>query len=265
MSGRATTPIKTPYEIDIMRQNGRLLASVFDLLDSWVKPGVSTLWLNQQVEAYIRDTLHALPASLGAYGYPFSINVSPNHVACHGMPNEKSYITDTDIINVDITLKKQDFIVDSSKMYIMPQAPLSAQTLVDIAYQSMWQGIHQVAPGAHSGDIGYAIHNYALQQDCTVVREFCGHGVGKQLHEPPQILSIGLPKHGVVLQEGMIFTVEPIINQGSAHVRTLDDGWTVVTQDQQLSAQFEHTVLVTSTSFEVLTLRNNETIPAFIP
>ncbi|MFC3022269.1 type I methionyl aminopeptidase [Vibrio zhugei] len=264
MNGRAPTPIKTPYEIDIMRRNGRLLATVFTMLDTWITPGVSTLWLNQQVDEYIRDTLQAIPASLGAYGYPFSINVSPNHVACHGMPCEHTHITDTDIVNIDITLKKDDFIVDSSKMYVMPQAPRSSQTLVDTAYHAMWQGIQQIAPGAHSGDLGYAIHQYAMQQGCSVVREFCGHGVGKQLHEPPQILSVGLPKHGVVLQEGMVFTVEPIINQGNAQVRTLEDGWTVVTQDHQLSAQFEHTVLVTDTGFEVLTLRDNETVPTFV-
>ncbi|SJL83979.1 type I methionyl aminopeptidase [Vibrio palustris] len=259
MSGRATTPIKTPREIEIMRHNGTLLASVFAMLDKWVQPGVSTLWLNNEVEQYIRDTLQAVPASLGAYDYPFSINVSPNNVACHGMPDANVYLTDTDIVNIDITLKKNDFIVDSSKMYVMPAAPAGAKHLVDIAYNAMWQGIHQIAPGTHTGDIGYATHNYALKHNCDVVKEFCGHGVGRQLHEPPQILSVGLPKHGVVLEEGMIFTVEPIINQGSARVQTLNDGWTVVTQDQQLSAQFEHTILVTSTGYEVLTLRDNET------
>ena len=250
--------IKTPAEIEFMRESGKLLASVFHMLDDFVEEGVSTLETNNQVEHFIRNTLGARPASLGQYGYEFSLNSSLNEVVCHGVPSEHQRLKAKDIINLDITLEKNGFIADSSKMYVMSEANPVAKRLVKTTYDAMWAGIKKVQPGATLGDIGAAIQSLAESKGYSVVKEYCGHGIGREMHEEPQVLHYGKAGTGMSLKEGMTFTIEPMINQGKAKTKTKKDGWTVVTADKKLSAQWEHTILVTSTGFEVLTLRNEE-------
>ncbi|MCP8898034.1 type I methionyl aminopeptidase [Gilvimarinus xylanilyticus] len=250
--------IKSPEAIAKMRRAGQLLAQVFTELDKQVKPGVSTMALNHWVESYIREQLQARPASLGQYDYPYVLNASPNQVICHGFPTDKP-LKSGDIVNLDITLEKDGYIADSSKTYTIGEVTPLAQQLVDQTYAAMWQGINAVKPGNTLGDIGFAIASHARQHGFSVVREYCGHGIGQQMHEAPQVLHFGRPGQGLVLREGMTFTIEPMINQGSPKNRTLKDGWTVVTKDKGLSAQWEHTVLVTADGVEVLTLRPEET------
>lgn len=252
--------IKTPEEIELMRESGRLLASVFAMLDDFIKPGVSTLAINDKVEDYIVNTLQSRPASKGQYGFQYVLNTSLNEVVCHGVPKADELVKDKDIINVDITLEKNGFIADSSKMYVMPEASPLARKLVKTTYDAMWEGIQQVKPGATLGDIGSAIQHYAESRGYSVVREYCGHGIGREMHEAPQVLHYGVRGKGTELEEGMTFTIEPMINQGGAKIKTKKDGWTVVTRDKKLSAQSEHTILVTATGYEVLTLRADETL-----
>lgn len=253
------TLIKTPAEIDFMRESGKLLASVFHMLDDFVKEGISTLEINNQVEHFIRETLHARPASLGQYGYEFVLNSSINEVVCHGVPSANQKLKAKDIINLDITLEKNGFIADSSKMYVMSDANPIAKRLVKTTYEAMWAGIKKVKPGATLGDIGAAIQTLAENKGYSVVKEYCGHGIGREMHEEPQVLHYGRAGTGMTLEEGMTFTIEPMINQGKAKTKTKKDGWTVVTADKKLSAQWEHTILVTKTGYEVLTLREEET------
>lgn len=252
--------IKTPEEIALMRESGRLLASVFAMLDDFIKPSVSTLAINDKVEDYIVNTLQSRPASKGQYGFQYVLNTSLNEVVCHGVPKADELVKDKDIINVDITLEKNGFIADSSKMYVMPEASPLARKLVKTTYDAMWEGIQQVKPGATLGDIGSAIQHYAESRGYSVVREYCGHGIGREMHEAPQVLHYGVRGKGTELKEGMTFTIEPMINQGGAKIKTKKDGWTVVTRDKKLSAQSEHTILVTATGYEVLTLRADETL-----
>ncbi|OPA87773.1 type I methionyl aminopeptidase [Pseudomonas fluorescens] len=247
--------IKTAAQLAVMRESGRLLARVFTMLDSFVAAGRSTLELDSVVEAFIRNDLNARPASLGQYDYPFCINTSINEVVCHGMPSAKDILKNGDIINIDITLEKGGFIADSSKMYMIGDVAPKAQRLVEKTFEAMWAGIRMVKPGARLGDIGHAIQSYAQANGYSVVREYCGHGIGREMHEEPQILHFGRPGTGLELREGMVFTVEPMLNQRSSKVRSLKDGWTVVTRDNGLSAQWEHTVAVTAEGFEVLTLQ----------
>ncbi|WP_287831766.1 type I methionyl aminopeptidase [Idiomarina sp.] len=253
--------IKTADEIRLMRESGQLLASVFDELDNYIEAGLSTLDINNFVEHFIVDSLKARPASKGQYGYQFVLNSSINEVVCHGVPSNAKKLKSGDIINIDITLEKNGYIADSSKMYTIGDVSTIAQRLVDATYDAMWRGIETVKPGATTGDIGFAIQQYAQKQGFSVVREYCGHGIGKEMHEEPQILHFGKPGDGLELRAGMIFTIEPMINQGSHKTKLKKDGWTVVTRDKKLSAQWEHTVLVTSSGFEVLTLRQNEKLP----
>lgn len=250
--------VKTPDEIALMRESGRLLASVFEMLDRQQLAGKSTLAVNDLVERFIIDDLGARPASKGQYGFAYVLNCSINHVVCHGVPSADEIIRDGDIINLDITLEKNGFIADSSKTYLVGETPSAARRLVRVAQEAMWKGIRQVRPGAHVGDIGAAIERHAKKNGYSVVREFCGHGIGRDMHEEPQVLNFGKPGTGPMLREGMTFTIEPMINQGSRKVSTEDDGWTVVTNDRKLSAQFEHTVAVTRDGVEVLTLRSDE-------
>ncbi|RZM80009.1 type I methionyl aminopeptidase [Pseudoalteromonas rubra] len=255
--------IKNNAAIARMRDSGALLARVFKALDEQVKPGVTTLQLDQFVEHYIVDVLGATPASKGQYGYPYAINTSVNEVVCHGMPSARCVIADEDILNIDITLKHQGYIADSSKMYVMPEACESARALVDDTITALWRGIAQVKPGATLGDIGHAIGDYAWLKGLSVVREYCGHGIGTQMHEAPEVLHFGRAGTGLKLLPGMTFTIEPMLNRGSHRVKTLNDGWTVVTRDRALSAQAEHTILVTPSGFEVLTLREEEKAAGF--
>jgi len=253
--------VKTPGDLALMRISGRLLASVFEMLDTLDLAGMSTLQINDLVDQFITDDLAARPASKGQYGFKYVLNSSINQVVCHGVPDADEIVREGDIVNLDITLEKNGFIADSSKTYIVGAVPPATRRLVQVAQDAMWQGIRQVRPGAHIGDIGHAIDRHAKKNGYSVVREFCGHGIGREMHEAPEVLNFGRPGTGVRLREGMVFTVEPMINQGSRKVSTLDDGWTVVTDDGKLSAQFEHTVAVTATGVEVLTLRTGETPP----
>ena len=253
--------IKTPEEIELMRESGRLLAQVFTMLDDFIVPGVSTLEINDKVDDFITHDLQSRPASKGQYGYEYVLNTSINEVVCHGVPKADELLKSKDIINVDITLEKNGFIADSSKMYVMPDASPIARRLVKTTYQAMWEGIKEVKPGATLGDIGHAIQSFAQSHGYSVVREYCGHGIGREMHEAPQVLHYGIRGQGVVLKEGMTFTIEPMINQGGHKIKTKKDGWTVVTRDKKLSAQSEHTILVTADVYEVLTLRPEETLP----
>ncbi|MBT2788231.1 MULTISPECIES: type I methionyl aminopeptidase [unclassified Halomonas] len=250
--------LKSEEELSVMREAGRLLALVFSHLDKQIVPGISTMDINNWAERYIVDDLQARPASKGQYDYQFVLNASVNHVVCHGIPSETQTLKSGDIVNVDITLEKGGFIADSSKMYLIGDVTPYAKRLVDKTYEAMWQGIHAVKPGATLGDVGYAIQQHAEKHGYSVVREYCGHGIGREMHEEPQVLHYGKKGRGLVLKEGMVFTIEPMINQGRAKIKTKRDGWTVVTSDKTLSAQWEHTVAVTSSGFEVLTLRNEE-------
>ena len=250
--------IKNAEEIELMRTSGKLLAQVFHMLDDFVKEGISTLEINDKVEDYIRNTLHSRPASLGQYGYEFVLNSSINDVVCHGIPKATQVLKAKDIVNIDITLEKGGFIADSSKTYVMSNASPMAKRLVKTTYDAMWAGIKKVKPGATLGDIGAAIQSLAEGKGYSIVREYCGHGVGREMHEEPQVLHYGKAGTGLVLKEGMTFTIEPMINQGKAKTKTKKDGWTVVTADKKLSAQWEHTILVTKTGYEVLTLRQEE-------
>lgn len=241
-----------------MRESGRLLASVFAYLDPLIQQGLSTMAINTLAEAFIVDELESRPASKGQYGFPYVLNTSVNQVVCHGMPSETHKLKAGDIINVDITLEKNGYIADSSKMYLVGEVSPIARRLVDETYKAMWQGIRAVRPGATLGDIGHVIQQHARDKGYSVVREYCGHGIGQEMHEGPQVLHFGVPGKGLVLREGMTFTIEPMINQGKAKVKTKRDGWTVVTADKKLSAQWEHTIAVTADGYEVLTLRDEE-------
>jgi len=250
--------VKTPDELALMRVSGKLLASVFEMLDEQDLIGQSTLQINDLVDRFISVDLAARPASKGQYGYKYALNCSINDVVCHGIPDAGEIIRDGDIVNFDITLEKNGYIADSSKTYLVGNAPPAARKLVRVAQEAMWQGIRQVRPGAHIGDIGHAIERHAKKNGYVIVREYCGHGIGRDMHEEPQVLNFWRPGSGVKLREGMVFTVEPMVNQGTRKVATADDGWTVVTTDGKLSAQFEHTVAVTKTGVDVLTLRRGE-------
>lgn len=250
--------IKTPAEVEIMAEAGRLLASVFTNLDAQPLLGMSTLQIDALVETYIVDTLKARPASKGQYGYAFTLNSSRNEVVCHGVPSADEILQDGDIINLDITLEKNGFIADSSKTYLIGDVAAPAKRLVRATYDAMWKGIRTVKPGATLGDIGHAIEQHAKRNGYSVVRDYCGHGIGREMHEKPQVLHFGKPGTGLKLRDGMVFTIEPMLNLGQRSVRTEDDGWTVVTTDRKLSAQFEHTVAVTKTGVRVLTLRPDE-------
>lgn len=251
--------VKRPDELAKMQEAGRLLASVFGLLDRTVLAGMTTMAVNDLVEDYIVNHLHARPASKGQYGYAFALNCSRNHVVCHGAPSADERLEDGDIVNLDITLEKHGYIADSSKTYLIGKVAPAARRLVEVTYEAMWKGIRSVRAGAHLGDIGHAIERHAKRHDYTVVRQYCGHGIGREMHQEPEVLHFGKPGTGLRLREGMVFTIEPMLNQGSARVKHAEDGWTVLTSDGKLSAQFEHTVAVTRTGFRVLTLRPEET------
>ena len=250
--------IKDAEEIDLMRKSGKLLAQVFHMLDEFIVVGITTMEIDSRVDDFIVNTLKARPASKGQYGYQYTLNSSVNDVVCHGLPNTTKPLKATDIVNIDITLEKNGFIADSSKMYCFDGASIQARRLVKITYEALWKGIEVVRPGATLGDIGYAVQRHAEAAGFSIVREYCGHGIGREMHEEPQVLHYGRPKQGLTLEPGMTFTIEPMINQGAAKVKTQKDGWTVVTKDKKLSAQWEHTILVTEEGWEVLTLRAEE-------
>jgi methionyl aminopeptidase len=249
---------KRPEELALLAESGRLLASVFELLDRTPLAGLSTLQVDAMVDHFIVQDLKARPASKGQYGYGFVLNSSVNDVVCHGVPSESDLLCDGDIVNFDITLEKNGYIADSSKTYLVGEVNPAAKRLVRTTYDAMWMGIRAVRPGARLGDIGWAIERHAKRHGYSVVRDYCGHGIGREMHEEPQILHFGRPGTGLALREGMVFTIEPMLNRGRRSVRTEADGWTVVTRDGSLSAQFEHTVAVTASGVSVLTLRADE-------
>ncbi len=243
-----------------MAESGKLLADVFARLDRLSLIGMSTMAVNDLVDGLIVNELKARPASKGQYGYAYALNASRNHVVCHGVPSASEILQSGDIVNFDITLEKNGYIADSSKTYLVGEVSPLAKRLVDVTYEAMWKGIRAVRPGATLGDVGHAIERHARRNGYAVVREYCGHGIGREMHEDPQVLHWGRPRTGLTLREGMVFTIEPMLNQGRAAVETEDDGWTVVTRDGKLSAQFEHTVAVTRNGVRVLTLRPGECV-----
>jgi methionyl aminopeptidase len=254
-AGAAT--IKTAAEQDKMRAAGRLAADLLDMIGPHIQAGVTTDDLNRICHDYQVNVQKAVPAPLGYRGFPKSICTSVNYVVCHGIPGDKR-LKNGDIINVDVTPKLDGWHGDSSRMFAVGSIAPAAQRLIDITYEAMWIGIRQVRPGTRLGDIGAAIQQFAEGHHYSVVREYCGHGIGKVFHEEPQVLHYGQAGTGMVLQPGMTFTIEPMINAGKRFVKQLGDGWTVVTKDHSLSAQWEHTVLVTDTGYEVLTLSATE-------
>jgi len=249
--------IKTPDEQDKMRVAGRLAADVLDMIGEYVKPGITTGELDQICHQFIVGTQEAIPAPLNYRGFPKSICASVNHVVCHGIPGDRK-LKPGDVVNIDITVIKDGFHGDTSRMFFVGKPGVQAERLAGVAFDAMWLGIDQLAPGRHLGDIGQAIQQHVEKNHFSVVREYCGHGIGRVFHEDPQVLHYGKAGTGMELQSGMTLTVEPMVNAGRRHVRLLPDGWTVVTNDHKLSAQWEHTVLVTDSGFEVLTLGSDQ-------
>ena len=248
-----TISLKTPEDIEKMRVAGRLAAEVLQVVAPYVKPGVSTDELDRICHDHIVNVQKATPANLGYKGYPKTTCISANNVICHGIPNEAKVLKDGDIINIDVTVIKDGWHGDTSRMYYVGTPSVMARRLVETTREALFRGIRAVRPGATLGDIGHAIQEYAEGERFSVVREYCGHGIGKVYHEDPQVLHFGRRGEGVVLQPGMTFTIEPMINEGTRFTRLLPDGWTVVTKDRKLSAQWEHTVAVTADGVEILT------------
>ena len=249
--------IKTADEIEKMRIAGRLAADVLEMIGPHVQSGITTNELDQICHDYIVNEQKAIPAPLNYKGFPKSICTSVNHVVCHGIPGDKK-LKNGDIINIDITIIKNGFHGDTSKMFFVGEPPIRARRLVELTYKCMCAGIKMVRPGIQLGNIGYEIQNLAESNNCSVVREYCGHGIGREFHEEPQVLHYGNRNTGIKLEPGMTFTIEPMINLGKRQVKILPDEWTVVTRDRSLSAQWEHTILVTETGYEVLTKRPDE-------
>lgn len=249
--------IKTPDEIEKMRVAGRLAAQVLDMIAPHVQPGVTTGELDRICHDFIVNEQRAIPAPLNYRGFPKSICTSVNHQVCHGIPGEKR-LKKGDIVNIDVTVIKDGYHGDTSRMYFVGEPSVQARRLVQVTFECMWKGIDLVRPGIRLGDIGHVIQQHAEEYGYSVVREYCGHGIGRQFHEEPQILHYGRPGTGLEVVPGMIFTIEPMINAGRKDVKLLPDNWTVVTRDHALSAQWEHTVLVTETGHDVLTLSLND-------
>jgi len=251
--------IKTAAEIAKMRIAGQLAADVLHMIRPYVQPGITTGELDLLCHDYIVNVQQAIPAPLNYRGFPKSICTSVNHQVCHGIPSDR-VLKEGDIVNIDITVIKDDFHGDTSKMFFVGEPSVIARRVARVSHECLRLGIEMVRPGARLGDIGHAIQKHAEASNCSVVREYCGHGIGRVFHEDPQVLHYGDPGTGLALEAGMTFTIEPMINAGKRHVKLLPDQWTVVTKDHGLSAQWEHTVLVTDTGFEVLTRRHGEDI-----
>jgi len=253
--------IKTPEELDKMRVAGRLAAEVLEMIKPHVQVGVSTGELDRICHHHIVDVQDAIPAPLNYNGFPKSICTSINEVVCHGIPKDKKILKDGDIVNIDITVIKDGYHGDTSAMFCVGKVAPHAERLVKITQECLYLGIEQVKPGATLGDIGYAIQRYAEKNHYSVVREYCGHGIGAIFHEEPQVLHYGNKGAGMVLEPGMTFTIEPMLNAGSRHVKlNRKDGWTVTTRDGRLSAQWEHTMAVTESGVEIFTLRSDESL-----
>jgi methionyl aminopeptidase len=267
--GTMSVSIKSSEEIAKMREAGRLASELLDHLAPHVAAGVTTGEIDRLAHDYMVNVQHTIPATLnyappGHRPFPASLCTSVNHVVCHGIPGERK-LKSGDIVNIDVTVIKDGFHGDSSRMFMVGAPSIQARRLVDATYEAMWRGIRAVRPGAHLGDIGHAVQRFAESNGFSIVREFCGHGIGRQFHEEPQVLHYGRPGTGLKLQAGMIFTIEPMINAGRAGIRSLADGWTIVTADHSLSAQWEHTVLVTPDGFDVLTVSAGTPPPPPLP
>jgi len=260
-----TVNIKTKEDIKKMRIAGRLASEVLDYITNFVKPNISTGEIDRLCHEYMVSIQKTIPAPLnyappGHSPYPKSICTSVNNQICHGIPGEK-ILKKGDVINIDITVIKDGYHGDTSRMFYVGEPSIQAKRLCEITYESMWLGIKKVKPGNYLGDIGFTIQKHAEQNGFSVVREFCGHGIGKVFHEDPQVLHYGNPGQGLKLEAGMIFTIEPMINAGKKDIKMLPDGWTVVTKDRSLSAQWEHTILVTEESYEVMTVSDGTPLP----
>jgi methionyl aminopeptidase len=261
--GPVSTLVKTPDEIEKMKVAGHLTARVLEAVGAIIKPGITTGQIDEFCEDYIVNTLKAIPGSKGQYGYPYTVNTSINKVVCHGMPSAEQVLQKGDIVNVDVTVIKDGYYGDSSKTFCVGPVAAHAQRLVTITQECLYLGIKAVKPGAALGDIGHAIQSHAEKNGYSVVREYCGHGIGKKMHEDPHVMHYGTAGSGLKLEAGMTFTIEPMINQGKAAIKNITkNNWTIVmTADRRLSAQWEHTILVTETGFEILTLREEEKEP----
>jgi len=257
MTSENLVTIKTADEIAKMRVAGRLAADVLEMIEPYVKPGVSTYHLNEICHDYIVNVQKAIPAPLNYLGFPKSICTSVNHQVCHGIPSPK-ILKEGDIVNIDVTVLKDEYHGDTSKMFMVGKPSILADRLCKITQECLYLAIEKVKPGSQLGDIGEVIQKHAESNRFSVVREYCGHGIGKIFHEAPNILHYGVAGTGMALKPGMIFTIEPMINAGKRFVKLLPDNWTVVTKDHSLSAQWEHTILVTESGFEVLTKRSEE-------
>jgi len=244
--------IKTPEDIEKMRVAGQLAAEQLRMIAPYIKPGVTTNELNDICHDYTINVQQAIPAPLNYHGFPKSICTSVNQQVCHGIPSDKK-LKKGDIVNVDVTVIKDGYHGDTSKMFFVGEPSIMARRICRVAHECLVIGIEMVRPGIHLGDIGAAIQKHAEANHCSIVREYCGHGIGKQFHEEPQVLHYGVPGTGIILEPGMTFTIEPMVNTGKRQVKVLSDGWTVVTKDRSLSAQYEHTLLVTDDGVEVLT------------
>jgi len=253
--------IKTAKELEKMRVAGRLAVDVLDMITPYVQAGITTLELDRLCHDYMVDVQKTIPAPLNYKGFPKSICTSVNHQVCHAVPGKRK-LKNGDIINIDITVIKDGYHGDTSRMFMIGKPSIRAKRLCEIAYECLWVGIHQVRPGGYLSEVGMAIQRYAESQKCSVVREYCGHGIGRDFHEEPQVLHYHNPQaQDVLLQPGMTFTIEPMINAGKRHVKLLPDNWTVVTKDHNFSAQWEHTILVTDYGADVFTLNDNEEQP----
>ncbi len=250
--------LKNKNEIEKMRKAGKLASQVLEMISNHVKIGISTHELDEICHKFITENQNAIPAPLNYHGFPKSICTSVNHQVCHGIPSKDKILKDGDIVNIDVTVIKDGYHGDTSKMFIVGNASILAHRLCKVTRECMMKGIEIVKPGVQVGSIGAVIQEHAHVNNFSVVREYCGHGIGKEFHEAPQILHYGEANTGIYLEEGMTFTIEPMINAGKCGTKILNDGWTVVTQDKSLSAQWEHTVLVTKDGFEILTLREEE-------
>ena len=245
--------IKSPQDIERMRVAGRLAAEVLQVVAPHVKAGVSTAELDRICHDHIVNVQKAIPANVGYKGFPATVCTSVNNVICHGIPSPSKILKDGDIVNIDVTVIKDGWHGDTSRMYVVGKPSVKAQRLVDVTRAAMFEGIRAVRPGATLGDVGHAIQKHVEAERFSVVREYCGHGIGQIYHDDPQVLHYGQPGTGLRLQEGMTFTIEPMVNEGQRHTKLLNDGWTVVTRDKSLSAQWEHTVVLTADGVEILT------------
>ncbi|MEY2865812.1 MAG: type I methionyl aminopeptidase [Candidatus Methylopumilus sp.] len=264
-----TIHIKNSQEIEKMRVAGKLASEVLDFITPFVKPGITTDEIDKLCHDYMVNVQNTIPAPLnyapdGHTPYPKSICTSINHQICHGVPGPKA-LKEGDIVNIDVTVIKDGFHGDTSRMFLLGETSIQAKRLCKLTYEAMWLGIQVVKPGAKLGDIGFIIQDFAEKNGFSVVREFCGHGIGKRFHEEPQVLHYGKPGTGLTLEAGMIFTIEPMINAGKRDIKQMPDGWTIVTKDRSLSAQWEHTILVTQNGYEVLTVsEKTPSPPAFV-